>query len=46
MFLAAEEPALGDLDTLEAQLKESNALQVIVLSIKCIQYFKNFKLTS
>ena len=28
VFLAAEEPALGDLDTLEAQLKESNALQV------------------
>ena len=31
VFLGAEEPALGDLQTLEAQLKESNALQVRLL---------------
>ena len=28
VFLEAEDAALGDLDTLDAQLKESNALQV------------------
>ena len=39
VFLEAEEAALGDLDTLDAQLKESNALQVSCPSSLIIAYF-------